>query len=95
MGTAAFGPRCLRIASDEERTSRILRIIAGVTTSPRNFVLGLLGILWVLFFLVVTLGAVERWGLLAGLAVAVVWVLLERTVVKGVGRWRGHGPDSA
>lgn len=47
---------------------------------------GVLAFAWFLLFLFVTLAVWDRWGMLAGLAAAAVWILIELTVVKAAKR---------
>lgn len=58
----------------------------GFSDSPLAAVLGYA---WFFLFIFVTLGIWDRWGLLAGISAAAVWVLLEVVVVKAVARRRG------
>jgi hypothetical protein len=51
---------------------------------------GVLGYAWFFLFIFVTLGIWDRWGFVAGISAAVVWVLLEITVVKAVARRRAE-----
>ena len=60
-----------------------------MTDSPKDCALGILGYAWFFLFILVVLGVWDRWGTIAGLGAAAVWVAMELLVVKGISRMQG------
>lgn len=59
-----------------------------VIDSWKDLVLAVAGYAWFILFIVVTLSASDRWGLVGGIAAAAVWIAAELFVVKAAVRMR-------